>query len=85
MSATVADLSEQLAHVKRQLDWFKRQLFGSTSEKRLVFDDVEQASLFAALGVEASPDVEAPTGASAAALKRRVFGEPFERRARFRQ
>ena len=60
MSATVADLSEQLAHVKRQLEWFQRQLFGSTSEKRLVFDDVEQASLFAALGIEAAPDVEAP-------------------------
>ena len=61
MSATVAELSEQLAHVKRQLEWFRRQLFGSTSEKRLVFDDVEQASLFAALGIEAAPDVEAPT------------------------
>ena len=60
LSATVADLSEQLAHVKRQLEWFQRQLFGSTSEKRLVFDDVEQASLFAALGIEAAPDAEAP-------------------------
>ena len=59
--AAVADLSEQLAHVKRQLEWFQRQLFGSTSEKRLVFDDVEQSSLFAALGIEAPPDVEAPT------------------------
>ena len=68
LSATVADLSGQLqsalgriTQLQQQLDWFKRQLFGRTSEKRLEFDEVEQANLFAALGIESPPDQEAPT------------------------
>ena len=61
LSATVSDITEQLAQVKRQLDWFKRQLFSRTSEKRLKFDEVEQANLFAALGIETPPDGEVPT------------------------
>ena len=75
LSATVADLGERLAEatdqlqsalgrvtqLQQQLDWFKRQLFGRTSEKRLEFDEVEQANLFAALGIESPPDQEVPT------------------------
>ena len=61
LNATVADLAGQLAHVKRQLEWFQRQLFGPKSEKRLEFDEAQQASLFAALGIEAAPAGEAPT------------------------
>jgi len=75
LSATVADLGERLAQatgnlqsalgriteLQRQVDWFTRQLFGSTSERRLEFDGAEQASLFAALGIEAPPDVDVPT------------------------
>ena len=68
MGATVADLSEQLqsalgrvTQFQQRLDWFKRQLFGSTSEKRLAFDPTEQATLFAAQGIEAPPAGEIPT------------------------
>ena len=61
LSAAVADLTGQLSHVKRQLEWFQRQLFGPKSEKRLEFDEAQQASLFAALGIEAAPAGEAPT------------------------
>ena len=61
LSATVADLTERLGQLQRQVDWFTRQLFGSKSERRLEFDEAEQASLFATLGVEAPPAVEAPT------------------------
>ena len=61
LSATVADLTEQLTQVKRQLEWFKRQLFGPKSEKRLEFDPAEQASLFAALGLDPPPAEDTPT------------------------
>ncbi len=61
LSATVADLTDQLAQVKRQLEWFKRQLFGPKSEKRLEFDPAEQASLFAALGLDPPPAEDTPT------------------------
>ena len=75
LGATVADLGERLAEatgelrsalgrntqLQQQLDWFKRQLFGRTSEKRLEFDEVEQANLFAALGIETPPDRDIPT------------------------
>ena len=41
--------------VKHELDWFKRQLFGQKSEKRLDIDPQEQLNLLAELGVEAPP------------------------------
>ena len=75
LSATVADLGERLAQatgnlqsalgriteLQRQVDWFTRQLFGSKSERRLEFDEADQASLFAALGLEAPPSGDVPT------------------------
>ena len=61
LSARVADLSEQLDGVRRQLEWFKRQFFGRRSERRREVDDVAQASLFEALGMEVAPGAEAPT------------------------
>ena len=75
MNAAVSDLTERLAEatgqlqsalgrvtqLQQQLDWFKRQLFGRKSEKRLEFDEVEQANLFAALGIESPPEREVPT------------------------
>ena len=74
LNATVSDLGERLAEatgqlqtalgrvtqLQQQLNWFKRQLFGRTSEKRLEFDEVEQANLFAALGIETPPEREVP-------------------------
>ena len=68
LSATVSDLAGQLqsalgriTELQRQVDWFTRQLFGSTSERRLEFDEAEQASLFAALGIETPPTGDVPT------------------------
>ena len=61
LSATVADLTEQLAQVKAQLNWFRQALFGPKSEKRLEFDPVEQASLFEALGLDLPPAGDTPT------------------------
>jgi len=43
-------LREQLQSLKTQLDWFKRQLFGERSEKRLLIDPAIQADLLAGLG-----------------------------------
>lgn len=44
-----AALQEQVESLKTQLDWFKRQLFGSKSEKRLIIDPAIQADLLAGL------------------------------------
>lgn len=38
-------LREELADAKQQIDWFKRQLFGSKSEKRLVEPNPDQLGL----------------------------------------
>ncbi len=53
-----SQLSEQLAVLKRQLDWFKRQLFGAKSEKQLLIDPATQGNLLAALGVATPPPLE---------------------------
>ena len=42
-------LQAQVQSLKTQLDWFKRQLFGTKSEKRLILDPAIQADLLAAL------------------------------------
>lgn len=55
-----AQLSADLAALQQQVEWFKRQLFGRKSEKRLDIDPAVQANLFAALGVEEPPSPEAP-------------------------
>lgn len=41
----IVDLSCELAAARQQLDWFKRQLFGQKSERRLVADASGQMSL----------------------------------------
>ena len=48
-------LREERDALKRQLDWFKRQVFGSKSEKRLDVDPAIQADLLAELGVDKPP------------------------------
>lgn len=52
-------LQAQVYTLQTQLDWFKRQLFGSKSEKRLAIDPAIQADLLAALG-EAPPATPQP-------------------------
>ncbi|VUX54844.1 protein of unknown function [uncultured Woeseiaceae bacterium] len=44
------DSEQKLQTLKAQLDWFKRQLFGERSEKRLIVDPAIQADLLAGLG-----------------------------------
>lgn len=46
--AQIAQLQEENQQLKRQVDWFKQQLFGRKSEKRLV-DKTEHPSLFDAM------------------------------------
>lgn len=54
-------LQEQLHSLTSQLDWFKRQLFGRKSEKRLDVDPTVQGNLLSALGVATPLRKEAPT------------------------
>lgn len=57
-----AELSVELDAMKQQLDWFKRQLFGRKSEKRLDVDPAVQGSLLQDLGVaNPPPPKEEPT------------------------
>ena len=56
LGSIVASLTSELDSLKQQLDWFKRQLFGRKSEKRLAFDAREQGNLLFGLGVEAPPE-----------------------------
>ncbi len=51
---------EQLQSLQQQLDWFKRQLFGQRSERRLVEPSPDQLSLADALGAR-SQTAEPPT------------------------
>ena len=61
LQKTVSALRETAASLKDQVDWFKRQLFGRRSEKRVEFDLAEQANLFESLGAGDVPTPEVPT------------------------
>ncbi|PCH96866.1 MAG: hypothetical protein COB84_04360 [Rhodobacteraceae bacterium] len=50
-------LREQVAGLKHQLDWFKRQMFGQKSEKRLIEPNPDQLGL---LGNESASDGDLP-------------------------
>lgn len=52
LHAIIAQQSEQIAQLKQQVDWFKRQIFGRKSEKQFI-DNPAQINLFA--------DIETPT------------------------
>lgn len=52
LRSRLGDTEQQLQTLKTQLDWFKRQLFGERSEKRLLIDPAIQADLLAGLGSE---------------------------------
>lgn len=53
--ATIAQLQQQLTAVQRQLEWFKRQLFGSKSERFAPLPDPQQLPLDAALPLPEQP------------------------------
>ena len=61
LSADLTSLNAEYAAIKQQLEWFKRQLFGTKSEKRLDVDPAVQGNLLAALGVERPPAKVTPT------------------------
>ena len=54
-------LQAQVQTLQTQLDWFKRQLFGAKSEKRLEIDPAIQADLLAALGEDLPAPVKPET------------------------
>ena len=56
--AALARVQAQYEALKHELDWFKRQLFGQKSEKRLAIDAEEQLNLLAGLGVKAPPSLD---------------------------
>ncbi len=60
VNANLSDLEVRYTSVMQQLEWFKRQLFGSKSEKRLDFDPAVQGNLLAGLGVVAPPPKDTP-------------------------
>ena len=53
-SALIQALSEENAQLKRQLAWFKQQLFGSKSEKRVI-ENPEQPLLTGLMGEPVKP------------------------------
>lgn len=59
--ATIGSLHEQINQLTQQLDWFKRQLFGEKSEKRLDVDTSHQADLLSSLGISPSKLKAIPT------------------------
>jgi transposase len=54
------ELQEQNAALKRQVEWFQRQLFGRKSEKRLREPDPDQLSLAGMLTTPVSPADQPP-------------------------
>ena len=49
LQAEIATLKQQLDQARHQLDWFKRQLFGRKSEKRII-ENPQQLDLGVLLG-----------------------------------
>jgi transposase len=73
-------LAEQVQALQRQLDWFKRQLFGEKSERRLIEPSPDQLSL----GEGLAPTPEEAAGAAvpvhevAAHTRRQAHAKPTE-------
>lgn len=57
----LSEVESENVQLKTQLAWFKRQLFGSKSEKRTMLDPAVQSDLLAALGQAAEALPEPPT------------------------
>jgi len=59
-ATTIATLSEQLERFEQQIEWFKRQLFGSKSERFAPIPDPQQMHLGQVLGQELPVPPEQP-------------------------
>ena len=57
-TSEVDQLREEVEVLKHQLDWFRRQLFGEKSEKRMLVDNPNQGSLFGAQTADSEGVVE---------------------------
>jgi hypothetical protein len=58
LAKLVHDQSAEIAALRHQLEWFKRQIFGQKSERRLVVPDVSQSYMGAEFA--AKPDAGLP-------------------------
>ncbi len=67
----VVDLSRELAAAKHQIDWFKRQVFGQKSERRIIDSASGQMSLGEAITLEQVAPAPAPSERPVAAHTRR--------------
>jgi transposase len=65
-------LSREIAVLKQQLDWFKRQLFGQKSERRIISGSGGQMSLGETIDAEQTVTPPAPTEHPVAAHTRRA-------------
>jgi transposase len=70
----IVDLLQSHKELQRQVDWFKQQLFGSKSERRVVEDSASQLTLGASLNPAQSPSSTEPTTAIASHTRRRRNG-----------
>jgi hypothetical protein len=61
LEETVASLNDTVQSLEHQLDWFKRQLFGRKSEKRLLEDNPHQPLLNGFAPDLADPSTPVPT------------------------
>src|SRR5438876_4878186 len=60
------DFAQQIEALQYQLDWFKRQLFGQKSERRIIVDPAQQMSLGESLNVvpqDGPPPAQRPVAA----------------------
>ena len=73
----IGTLQREMAHLKRQVDWFRRQIFGHKSERRIVPVDTGQMSLGEGLIVpETGSPPLTPTQAVAAHHRHRAAQNP---------
>lgn len=71
------DAECEMAHLKRQIDWFRPQIFGHKSERRIVPVDTGQMSLGEGLtSPETGSPPPTPTQPVAAHHRRRVAQNP---------
>lgn len=68
----IVDLSRELAAAKHQIDWFKRQLFGQKSERRIAAGADGQMSLGEAIDAAQTATPPSPTERPVTAHPRRV-------------
>src|SRR5215475_269487 len=68
-----AELEARTVDLTRQLEWFKRQLFGRKSEKRLREPDPDQLSLAGMLTTSVAPADQPPPPTEAVKAYQRRF------------